>query len=53
MIVDPDIDHRAQLKQSLSGLSYAVVVEATYGVEATRLAMEMRPEIILIHVEEP
>ena len=53
MIVDPDIDHRAQLKETLSGLSYAVVAEATYGVEASRLAMEMRPEVILLHAEEP
>ncbi len=53
LLVDADIDHRAQLKQMLAGMAYAVVGEAAYGVEATRLAAELRPEIVLVHVEEP
>ncbi|MDP2327939.1 MAG: AAA family ATPase [Dehalococcoidia bacterium] len=53
LIVDADVDHRAQVKQTLGSLEYAVVGEATYGIEASRLAGELRPEIVLVHVEEP
>ena len=53
LIVDPDVDHRAQLKQALGSLEYGVVAEAAYGIEASRLAAELRPEIVLVHVEEP
>lgn len=53
LIVDPDVDHRAQLKQALGTLEYGVVAEAAYGIEASRLAAELRPEIVLVHVEEP
>jgi pilus assembly protein CpaE len=53
LLVDTDIEHRGVLKQMLSTLPYAVVGEANYGVEASRLAVELRPDIALIHVEEP
>jgi pilus assembly protein CpaE len=53
LIVDSDVDHRAQVKQTLGALEYAVVGEATYGIEASRLAAELRPELVLVHVEEP
>ena len=53
LIVDADVDHRAQIKQTLGSLEYAVIGEATYGIEASRLAAELRPEIIIVHVEEP
>lgn len=53
LIVDADVDHRAQIKQTLGALEYAVVGEAAYGIEASRLAGELRPELVLVHVEEP
>src|SRR5688572_18742837 len=53
LVVDPDADHRAQLKQALSARAYAVIGEAGYGVEATRLASELRPDIIVMHMEQP
>ena len=53
LLVDADIDHRSQIKQTLGGLPYAVVGEAAYGIEASRLAAELQPDIILVHVEEP
>ncbi len=53
LLVDPDIDHRSQIKQHLSSLSAAVVGEAEYGIEAARLAAELQPELVLVHIEEP
>lgn len=53
LLVDPDVDHRSQLKQLLGTLSVAVVGEASYGVEASRLAAELQPEVVLVHMEEP
>lgn len=53
LLVDPDTEHRSQLKQLLGSLSVAVVGEAEYGVEAARLAAELQPEIVLVHIEEP
>ena len=52
LLVDADVDHRAQVKQNLAGLPYEVVAEAHYGVEATRLAKELQPDVVFIHVEE-
>jgi pilus assembly protein CpaE len=53
LLVDPDVDHRAQLKSMLGTLSAAVVGEAAYGIEAARLAAELQPDIVLVRVEEP
>lgn len=53
LLVDADVDHRAQVKQTLSTLTYAVIGEAAYGIEASRLAAELQPDILLVHVEEP
>lgn len=53
LLVDMDSEHRAMIKQQLGNLPYAVVGEATYGVEASRLTMELHPDIVLVHIEEP
>jgi pilus assembly protein CpaE len=53
LLVDANSDHRALVRQLLSGLPYAVMGEASYGVEAARLATELQPEIVLVHIEEP
>ncbi|MFA7248142.1 MAG: P-loop NTPase [Dehalococcoidia bacterium] len=53
LLVDANPDHRALLRQLVSGLPYAVAAEANYGVEAARLAGELQPEIVLVHIEEP
>ncbi len=53
LLVDPDVDHRAQLKQLLGSLATGVVGEASYGIEASRLAAELQPDVVLVHVEEP
>jgi pilus assembly protein CpaE len=48
-----DSEHRGMIKKQLVNLPYAIVGEANYGVEASRLAMELHPDIVLVHVEEP
>lgn len=53
LLVDADVDHRAHVKQVLGALQYAVVGEASYGIEASRLATELQPDIVVVHVEEP
>ena len=53
LIVDADVDHRATVKQLLGGMAYDVVAEANYGVEASRRAHELQPDIVLVHIEEP
>lgn len=53
LLVDADVDHRAQIKQTLGTLEYAVIGEAAYGIEASRLAVELQPDILLVHIEEP
>jgi pilus assembly protein CpaE len=53
LLVDTNFDHRALLKQLLSNMPFAVVGEANYGVEAARLAGELQPDILLVHIEEP
>lgn len=53
LVVDAEPEHRALLRQLFSVLPYAVAGEANYGVEAARLAGELQPELVLVHVEEP
>ena len=53
LLVDADVDHRAAVKQMLGGMAYDVVGEANYGVEATRRAAELQPDLVLVHVEDP
>ncbi len=53
LLVDTNYDHRALLKQLISNMPFAVVGEANYGVEAARLAGELQPDILLVHIEEP
>ena len=53
LLVDADPDHCGMLKQLLGGMPYAVVGDASYGVEAAHLAGVLQPDIVLLHVEEP
>ncbi len=53
LLVDPDVDHRSQLKQLLGGLAVGIVGEAAYGIEASRLAAELQPDVMILHIEEP
>lgn len=53
LLADPDVDSRAQLKAMIGTMSAAVVGEASYGIEAARLAAELQPDVVLVRVEEP
>jgi pilus assembly protein CpaE len=53
LLVDADADHLGSMKQMLATMPYAVIGDASYGVEAAHLAGQLQPEIILLHIEEP
>lgn len=53
LLVDADPDHREMLKRALTQRSMAVVGEAHYGVEASRLAAALQPDVVLVHLREP
>lgn len=53
LLVDPNLEHRMQLRQSLDKLSMMLVGEAEYGIKAARRAAETQPDIVLVHIEEP
>ncbi len=53
IIVDPDLDTRADLKHMLSIAKLAVVGEADYGIEAITASKEHPPDVFLINMEEP
>ncbi|MBA4180702.1 MAG: hypothetical protein C0506_08960 [Anaerolinea sp.] len=53
IVVDPDRESSAEIQKTLSMLGFQVVASAGYGVEAFTLAFQMRPDVILMRIEEP
>ncbi len=53
LIVDQDVQARAELLKMLALSRFAVVGEANYGVEAVSLTQELVPDLIMVRVEEP
>lgn len=53
LLIDQDPESRISLKKQLSTLGCAVVGEAYFGVEALSLARQLKPEAVLLHLEEP
>lgn len=53
LLIDQDPESRISLKRQLSILECAVVGEAHFGVEAITLARHLKPEAVLLHLEEP
>ena len=53
IVVDPDRESSAEIQKMLSVLGFQVVASAGYGVEAFTLAFQMRPDVILMRIEEP
>ena len=53
VIVDPDLETRADLKRTLSAGQVTVVGESDYGIEAITVANEHPPDVFLVSMEEP
>ncbi len=53
VIVDPDLDMRAELNRMLTVSQFTVVGEADYGIEAVTVAKEHPPDVFLVAMEEP
>lgn len=53
IIVNPDIEARADTARALTVGQFTVVGEADYGIEAVNAAREHTPDIFLVSMEEP
>jgi pilus assembly protein CpaE len=53
IVVDPDRESAAEVQKMLNMLGFAVIASAGYGVEAFTLALQLRPDIVLMRIEEP
>lgn len=53
LIVDPNLDSRLDMNRALESIGIDCVGEAVYGTEATVLAVETQPNVILIAIEDP
>ena len=53
IVIDPDRESGAEVEKMLSMLGFNVAGSAGYGVEAFTLAFQVRPDVILMRVEEP
>ena len=53
VVVDPDVNSRADTKRALSLAHFTVSGEAGYGIEAVTVAKEKNPDVIVLAMEEP
>lgn len=53
IVVDPDRESSTEIQKMLSMLGLQVVASAGYGVEAFSLCHQMRPDLVLMRIEEP
>lgn len=53
IVVDPDRERAAEVQKMLNLLGFAVIASAGYGVEAFTLAFQMKPDVVLMRIEEP
>jgi pilus assembly protein CpaE len=53
LIVDPNSESRLDTSRALGAVGLDLCAEASYGTEATYLASEHRPNVILLALEEP
>lgn len=53
IVVDPDRESSAEIQKMLSMLGFQVLASAGYGVEAFTLAFQLKPDVILMRIEEP
>ena len=53
VVVDPDVNSRADTNRSLSLSHFTVSGEAGYGIDAVSMAKEKDPDVIVLAMEEP
>jgi len=53
IVIDPDRESAAEVQKMLQLIGFQVLASAGYGVEAFTLAVSLRPDVILMRVEEP
>jgi pilus assembly protein CpaE len=53
IVVDPDRESSAEIQKMLTMLGFGVIASAGYGVEAFTLCHQMRPDLVLMRIEEP
>lgn len=53
IVIDPDRESSAEIQKTLAMLGFAVIGSAGYGVEAFTLAFQLKPDIMLMRIEEP
>jgi len=53
LVVDPNLDSRLEAVVAAKRAGIVVAAEAAYGAEATFLAVEREPSVILLSLEEP
>ena len=53
IIIDPDLDARADTTHMLDVAQFTVVGAADYGIEAVTVAKEHPPDVFLVSMEEP
>ena len=53
VVIDPDINSRADTNRALTLARFTVTGEAGYGIEAVTMANEKQPDILVLAMEEP
>jgi pilus assembly protein CpaE len=53
VVVDPDVNSRADTNRALAMAHFEVSGEAGYGIDAVTMAREKNPDIIVLAMEEP
>ena len=53
LIVEPDPDGRLDTSRTVEAIGFEVCGQAAYGTEATFLAAQERPNVILLALDDP
>ena len=53
VVVDPDVNSRADTNRALTMAHFTVSGEAGYGIDAVTMAQEKNPDVIVLAMEEP
>ncbi len=53
VVVDPDVNSRADTTRALTIGRFTVCGEAAYGIDAVSMAREKNPDVIVLSIEEP